>query len=66
MRSVDGSVKFTDITGKSDAQDDDRTHNWGKKWTIEEDEKLIQGIETFGNHDWTKVSELVGTRNRGK
>lgn len=43
-----------------------KTHNWGVKWTEEEDIRLLQGIERFGDNDWRRVSEVVGTRDAGK
>lgn len=42
-----------------------KTHNWGVKWTEEEDIRLLQGIERFGDNDWRRVSEVVGTRDAG-
>lgn len=42
-----------------------RTHNWGVKWLEEEDIRLLQGIERFGDNDWRRVSEVVGTRDAG-
>lgn len=42
-----------------------KTHNWGVKWTEDEDLRLLQGIERFGDNDWVRVSELVGTRDSG-
>jgi hypothetical protein len=43
----------------------DRTHNWGVKWSDEEDERLIHGIKLYGDLDWRRISELVGTRAAG-
>eukprot|EP01032_Pedospumella_encystans_P032925 gene32925-37189_t len=43
-----------------------RTHNWGVKWLEEEDIRLLQGIERFGDNDWRRVSEVVGTRDAVK
>lgn len=42
-----------------------KTHNWGVKWTPEEDQRLIQGIELYGESDWKKVSDIVATRAPG-
>jgi hypothetical protein len=42
-----------------------KTHNWGVKWTAEEDQRLIHGIELYGENDWKKVSDVVATRAPG-
>jgi len=42
-----------------------KTHNWGVKWTADEDQRLIHGIELYGENDWKKVSEVVATRAPG-
>jgi hypothetical protein len=42
-----------------------KTHNWGVKWTEEEDARLLLGIETYGYDKWKEVGELVGTRTAG-
>ncbi|KAJ1435268.1 Homeodomain-like protein [Ochromonadaceae sp. CCMP2298] len=41
---------------------DGRTHNWGVKWTSQEDQKLLEGFNLYGDSDWRSISELVGTR----
>ena len=43
-----------------------KAHNWGIRWTRDEDIRLLQGIERFGDNDWKQVSEHVGTRDTGK
>jgi hypothetical protein len=39
--------------------------NWAQKWTREEDQRLLQGIEQHGTSNWKMVSAVVGTRNAG-
>jgi hypothetical protein len=41
-----------------------KDHNWGVKWTPEEDARLLRGMEQYGE-DWRRVSELVVTRDLG-
>lgn len=43
-----------------------KTHNWGIKWTEDEDQRLLRGIELYGENDWKKIGELVGTREPGQ
>lgn len=38
--------------------------NWAKKWTPEEDERLLKAIEEYG-FEWKKIAEVVETRNAG-
>lgn len=33
------------------------------RWTTEEDERLLRGVNQFGSHSWTRVAEIVETRN---
>ena len=42
-----------------------KNHNWGIKWTAEEDEKLVKGIHLHGDSDWIAISQVVGTRGPG-
>lgn len=42
-----------------------KVHNWGVKWTAEEDQRLLRGIELYGEQNWKSVSEMVGTRTSG-
>mmetsp|Transcript_18881 Transcript_18881/g.31865 ORF Transcript_18881/g.31865 Transcript_18881/m.31865 type:complete len:341 (-) Transcript_18881:194-1216(-) len=43
-----------------------KTHNWGMKWTEDEDMRLIEGVRVHGLNDWKTISELVGTRTSAK
>lgn len=40
--------------------------NWAQKWSPEEDERLMAAVKEFGEKNWKKVAELVGTRDAGK
>lgn len=39
--------------------------NWAAKWTPEEDQRLLNAIEVYGENNWRKVAEVVGTREAG-
>ena len=39
--------------------------NWAAKWTADEDMRLKQGIEQYGEQNWKAVAEVVGTRDQG-
>lgn len=45
---------------------EEKTHNWGRKWTEDEDLRLLQAIELYGIEDWKKVADHVGTRDGGE
>jgi hypothetical protein len=38
--------------------------NWAKKWTAEEDARLLSGIQEYQSN-WKKIAEVVGTRDQG-
>lgn len=40
--------------------------NWAQKWTPEEDERLLAAIREYGDKNWKKVAEAVGTRDQVK
>lgn len=40
--------------------------NWAQKWTPDEDERLLAGIREFGDKNWKKIAEVVGTRDPGR
>eukprot|EP00981_Chlorochromonas_danica_P005209 scaffold1046_cov162-Ochromonas_danica.AAC.39 len=40
--------------------------NWAQKWSPEEDERLVAAVKEFGEKNWKKVAELVGTRDAVK
>ena len=33
------------------------------EWTREEDEKLMELVEEFGDHSWTKIASILGNRS---
>jgi hypothetical protein len=37
-----------------------------RKWTKEEDQRLLAGIEEHGEHNWRAIASVVGTRDPGK
>lgn len=51
---------------ESNAESRSKDHNWGIKWTPDEDSRLFQAMERFGSDDWRKISAEVATRDTGK
>ena len=38
----------------------------GKKWTAEEDAKLLEGIAKYGEKSWKHIADMVGTRDQSQ
>jgi hypothetical protein len=37
-----------------------------RRWTVDEDDRLVQAVKMFGETDWKINSDFVGTRDNGK
>mmetsp|Transcript_26429 Transcript_26429/g.36372 ORF Transcript_26429/g.36372 Transcript_26429/m.36372 type:complete len:108 (-) Transcript_26429:1869-2192(-) len=43
---------------------EERKESRGKKWTADEDAKLMEGIEKYGEKSWKHIADMVGTRDQ--
>jgi Myb-like DNA-binding domain len=45
--------------------DPSRTIRKSAKWSFDEDERLREAVERFGDGSWRKVADFVQTRDNG-
>lgn len=48
-----------------DANNDGLSSAIPRRWTPEEDDRLLQAVKLFGEVDWKLNSDFVGTRDNG-
>ena len=56
-------MQYIDETNTS-SEKDKRNKKCGISWTREEDQKLLEGVKTFGEKRWVEIAKFVGTRSR--